>query len=199
MKEHELIIGGTSVIIPMIIYTIKNTLPESVDRTHIIISLMQYTNWNLILIFINYFRNNRYLNVFIAINSTTIFTVYHLFHFTNKALIKTLPNIPKDATDFEINVANFFLHVLPFLVYINSVNKYNYIIDSNVGYNVILFTFVWALQCFQSLDPHVAYFKISDDNVYRLWIFIVFYNIFLGNLLYRNSIFRIQKTLNRVH
>ena len=181
VKEYELILVLTSISIPILrkflnVYSFKITKALSQ-------SLLQYTNWNIILIFINHFCNNKMLNVFLTINSATIFIIYHIFHFTYKHLIMTMPNVPKWFTNTHINIASFFVHILPILVYSHDFYKNKYEIGYNMGYNVLLFNLIWAFQNFLSFDPEKAYFKISQEKVYYVWCLLMVSNISIGHLL----------------
>lgn len=179
--EYELIILGTTIFIPVSKKIINIILPQSYIKDFIIISMSQYTNWNIFLIFINLINNNSYLKIFITINSTTIFIIYHIFYITNRQLIKKIPNIPSFCNQIHIDIASFFVHVLPFIMY----NFYytNYKLNHNIGYHVVLYNMVWCFQCFLSFNPHTVYFNINDENVYLLWCFTMLTHISVGYLL----------------
>lgn len=182
IKEYELILVSTSISIPVFIKLLKITTSSKMIKD-ISQSLIQYTNWNLILIFINHYHNNKMLNVFLTINSATIFIIYHMFHFTCKNQIMNMPNIPKWCTHNHINFASFFVHILPILVYGRDFYMNRYVVNYNMGYNVILFNFVWAFQNFLTFDARKAYFVISDDAIYYIWCIIIACNISIGYIL----------------
>lgn len=175
VKEYEIILLTTSIAIPIFI--------KLLNIKYISHSLLQYTNWNLVLIFINHYRNNKILNVFLTINSATIFVIYHIFHFTCKERIMTMANIPKWCTHTHINIASFFVHILPFLVYGYDFYKNRYIVEYNMGYNVILFNFIWAFQNFLSFDVQKAYFIVEPKVIYYIWCSVIVCNISIGYIL----------------
>lgn len=179
-QKYEATLTFIAIAIPSFIKFIKTLLPDSSFNKWLIITASQYTNWNLCLVAINHFHNNRLMNIFLTINSTTIFVVYHLFYFTNRSQIKKIPNIPDCFNEIHLNIVNIFVHVIPCITYIHDCSKNKYICDYNIGYNVVLFNLIWSLQCFLSFDPHTVYFKVSDKTVYNLWIFVIFFNISLG-------------------
>lgn len=181
-KEFELILVSTSISIPLLIKLLNLNTSSKITKI-LSQSLLQYTNWNIILIFINHFRNNKMLNVFLTINSATIFIIYHIFHFTSKNQIMNMPNIPEWCTHTHINIASFFVHILPIIVYGNDFYKNRYIIDYNMGYNVILFNFIWAFQNFLTFDAKKAYFVISPNAIYIIWCTIIASNISIGYML----------------
>ena len=152
------------------------------------ISFKQYTNWNIALIFINCKYENKYLNIFITINSTTIFVIYHIFNITNYQMIRKIPNIPKEMNDFQINTCNFFLHILPFLAYVKNFYLYHSSLNFNIGFNVILFNLIWSFQCFLSFNPHTVYFKIERNKIYYLWFFLMTFNFIQGHIFYTRTI-----------
>ena len=185
-NEYETMLILVAISIPSFIKCLKFYFPHNPISKWFVTTASQYTNWNITLILINYFHNNRLMNVFITINSSTIFIVYHIFYCTNNKLIRKIPNIPSFCNDFHINIANVFMHVIPFILYTydcyktikarTAVDLMNY----NMGYNVILFNMIWALQCFQGFDPHTVYFKVPYKDVYNIWVFIIFLNITIG-------------------
>ena len=179
-QEYEFILVIVTIAIPCFIKFLKTILSDSSFNKWMIVTASQYTNWNVCLVFINQFHNNRLMNIFITINSTTIFIIYHLFYLTNKPLIKQIPNIPDFFTDIHIDVTNVVVHVIPFIGYAYDYYKNKYECEYNLGYNVLLFNMIWALQCFLSFDPHSVYFKISDYNIYKLWILVIFLNLSIG-------------------
>lgn len=184
INEYEAILAFIVIAIPCFIKFLKTFLSaDSPLNRWLIITASQYTNWNMCLVFINHFHNNRLMNIFITINSTSIFIVYHIFYFTNKSLIKKIPNIPDFCTDIHIDIVNVIVHVIPFIGYVYDYYKNRYICDYNMGYNVILFNMIWALQCFLSFDPHTVYFKVSYKNVYNMWVFLIGLNWSLGHYL----------------
>jgi len=186
LYQYQNILISTSIFLPLFL-KINSFFDKNIQLLKIVdITLKQYTNWNLALVIINYHYNNDYMNIFLSINSTTVFVIYHIFHFNNKCMIKNIPNIPKDMNYTYINSLNLIVHILPFLSYV----KYFYIlknsINYNIGFNVILFNMIWALQCFQSFDPHTVYFQIQKNNVYYLWIFLIILNSSLGVVFIQN-------------
>jgi len=182
IREYELILVSTSISIPVLRKILDMNTSSKIMKA-LSQSLLQYTNWNIILMFINHFRNNKMLNVFLTINSASIFIIYHIFHFTSKNLIMSMPNVPKWCTHTHINIASFFVHILPILVYGQDFYKKSYIVDYNMGYNVTLFNFFWAFQNFLSFDPQKAYFKVSQETVYYVWCMLMLCNISIGYLL----------------
>lgn len=183
VQEYETILVFVTIAIPCFIKFLKSFLPESPFNKWVIVTASQYTNWNLCLVLINHFHNNRLMNIFLTINTSTIFIIYHIFYFTNKPLIKQIPNVPDFCTNIHIDITNVIVHVIPFIGYVYDYFKNKYICEYNLGYNVILFNMIWALQCFLSFDPYTVYFKISDLNVYKLWMFVIFLNISIGYIL----------------
>lgn len=181
--EFESILAFITISVPCFIKCMKTFLPCSPLNQWIVVTASQYTNWNLCLVVINHFHNNHFMNIFLTINSSTIFIVYHLFYLSNKPLIRKIPNIPEFFTDFHIDVINVIVHVIPCLGFIHHYSKNPYYCDFNMGYNVTLFNMIWALQCFVGFDPHTVYFKISDSNVYKLWIFLISLNLTIGHSL----------------
>lgn len=182
-QEYETILVSVTIAIPCFIKFLKSLLPNSPFNKWVIVTASQYTNWNLCLVLINHFHNNRLMNIFLTINSSTIFIIYHIFYLTNKPLIKQIPNVPDFYTDIHFDITNVIVHVIPFVGYVYDYSKNKYICEYNMGYNVILFNMIWALQCFLSFDPHLAYFKISDLNVYKMWVFVIFLDLSIGYLL----------------
>ena len=182
-NEYEATLVFITIAIPSFIKFIKTALPTCALNKWIVITTSQYTNWNLCLIIVNHFRNNRLMNIFLTINSTTIFIAYHMFYLTNKPLIRKIPNIPYFFTDIHIDIINVIVHVIPFIGYVHDYSKNKYVCDYNIGYNVVLFNVLWAFQCFLSFDPHSVYFQISNPNIYKLWVFIIILDLSIGHYL----------------
>lgn len=178
--EFEAILVFVTVAIPCFIKFLKTFLPNTCCKQFIIVTSSQYTNWNLCLVAINHFYNNRFMNVFLTINSSTIFIVYHIFYLTNKSLIKQIPNVPDCFNNIHIDITNVVVHVIPFIGYLYGYYKNTYLCDYNMGYNVLLFNMIWAFQCFLSFDPHSVYFKVSEKNIYKLWLFVIFLDLSIG-------------------
>jgi len=177
---YESILFGTTIFIPVSIQFVKTLLPESIYKNFIIITISQYTNWNIVLVLVNHYFNNQYMNIFLTINSTTIFIIYHIFHCTNKHLIRRIPNVPESCTELHIDMMNIVVHILPWLFYTHDYYLNSHKSEHNIGIDVIFYNMMWCLHCFQSFDPHQVYFKISKKNVYKLWCALIFMNLFFG-------------------
>ena len=182
-NEYEATLVFIMIAIPSFIKFIKTALPACALNKWMVITASQYTNWNLCLVIVNHFRNNRLMNIFLTINSTTIFIAYHMFYLTNKPLIRKIPNIPYFFKDIHIDIINVIVHVIPFIGYVHDYSKNKCACDYNIGYNVVLFNVLWAFQCFLSFDPHSVYFQISNPNIYKLWVFIIVLDLSIGHYL----------------
>jgi len=180
--QYDIVLIGVVITIPYI----KNLFSNKI----IYITLSQYTNWNIALICINYFYKNNNYEAFIAINSSTIFVIYHIFRLTCRDKIMLIPNIPKYFTYRAVDFVSFFVHVLPAMVYTHDL-IYNKIgkcdVQHNIGYEVCLFNLLWALQCFGTLNPCNAYFHVDDIYVKNIWYITLLSHIFFG-YIYNNLI-----------
>ena len=195
-NEYEAMLIFVAISMPSFIKCVKFYFPHNTVGKWFAITASQYTNWNICLVVINHFYNNRFMNLFLTINSTTIFIVYHMFYLTNKPLIKQIPNIPEFCNDYHINIVNVIVHVVPFIGYIYDFYKNRYLVDTidyNAGYNVIFFNMIWALQCFQSFDPHTVYFQVSYSNVYKMWVLIIILNLSVGFCLQHDAFYYVNK------
>jgi len=189
-NEYELILITTSIMIPIIRKIITKITNKSFGLMSTI-TLSQYTNWNVILIGVNYFYPNVNLEIFITINSSTIFIIYHIFRFANSDKIRLVPNIPKCFSLMTIDFCSFFVHVLPGVVYIydfiyNKSGKYR--IEHNIGYDVVLFNLIWAFQSFNTFSPCSVYFLVNDHYVYNVWCTTIISHILCGYICEYNLI-----------
>lgn len=188
MINHSLIIFASSIIIPSCNKVLCNITQNKQTKKIIWVTLSQYTNWNLVLIFINTFYKDGIYELFIAINSLTILIVYHVFRFADRDKIHLIPNIPNGSSFIFIDIISFFVHILPAFAYIHnfantkmSIHHNQYLVNHNVGYDVALFNVGWALQCFQSFDPAPAYYQ--TNNIYKYWCFTLLCHICNGYIL----------------
>lgn len=188
--EYELVLITTSIMIPIVRKIITKTTNKNIGLMSNI-TLSQYTNWNVVLIGVNYFYPNVNLEIFITINSSTIFIIYHIFRFTNSDKISLVPNIPKCFSLMTIDFCSFFVHVLPGVVYIydfiyNKSGKYK--IEHNIGYDVALFNLIWAFQTFNTFSPCSVYFLVNDNYVYCIWCITIMSHIICGYICEYNLI-----------
>jgi len=180
--EYEIVLVSTTIIIPIVRRIIGHISDKTFGKISTV-TLSQYTNWNMILIGINYFYHNVYFEIFITINSSTIFIIYHIFRFTNKDKISLIPNVPKGASIMTIDICSFFVHILPGIVYIYDFiynKRGNYIINHNIGYDVVLFNLIWAFQSFKTFSPCSVYFTVNDNIVYYVWCCTIISHILCG-------------------
>lgn len=186
MASYDMVLFTTCVAIPFFNKRICNMITHDALSNMVKVTLSQYTNWNIILVIINSFYKNDEFEIFITINSTTIFIIYHIFRLTQKERIQLIPNIPTWCSMLHIDIISFFAHILPFIVYVYDfyLNKYRTCIGlpyHNIGYDVALFNLIWALQCFQGFDPAAVYYQIA--YVYEVWCLTLFSHVATGYVL----------------
>ena len=191
-NELEIILISTCIILPSFTKFIKYIEYHNFNLKNMRIASCQYTYWNNYLVIVNHFYDNDSLTIFLTINCTIIVIIYNLFHFNCYQLIKKIPNIPQNITDSQIHLGNFIVHIIPFLMYVENYFDSSLYVHYNMGYIIILFNMVWALQCFVSFDPHDVYFQIEQNNIYRLWIFLILLDLSFG-LMFFNPEYLCQK------
>lgn len=184
--KYQFVIFSLSCVLYLIRYIINVFFANNKSvQKYIITTLQQYTFWNLCLIVINALYKNQNFEIFIFINTTVIFITYYIFHFTYRDKIKSFPNISPKLNEFDIEVAMFLAHGLPFIYYLYKIAKMTYTskVFSNIGFESSLFNIIWTLSCFYSFDPTPAYFDIPIDILHLVWIFMILLHIVIGYLV----------------
>lgn len=193
LVELEYIIVFTIFFLP-ICKKITLLLPyNNYYKNYIIVSLSQYTNWNLFLILIYYTTNlnNSIFIEFISINSFVINTVYHIFYIYDRKKIMTLPNIPYYVKSYHIFILSCIVHILPFLIFTRKALQNNIVkknIFSNIGFLSALFNIIWSYQCFGSFDPTSVYLKVSKKYIIITWVGSILLHISFGYIINTNRL-----------
>jgi hypothetical protein len=180
--DFEMILVSTSILLPSFTFFITQIENQNLFLKIVRITSCQYTYWNNYLVIVNHFYDNDCLSIFLTINCTTVVIIYNIFHLNCYNLIKQIPNIPDNTTDLQIHFGNFVVHIIPFLMYVQNFYNSTLCVNYNMGYVIILFNMIWALQCFVSFDPRDVYFQIEKKNVYRLWMFLIVLNLSIGSI-----------------
>jgi hypothetical protein len=147
----------------------------------------QYTNWNIIMIMINYILNNYFeinnslISKFIALNSLQIFLMYHIIVLydcrilfdivdNSKPFILKIGRYNDIMIYTEYFIINILIHIMPVYFY------YGYIfntlpcgVDINMCLYTVLFKFMWALNIFGNFDVMSIY--LPSCNICSIKIF----------------------------
>ena len=129
----------------------------------------QYTNWNILMIFVNsmlynvFNIDNHLISRFIAINSFQIMALFHLYILYDSNILfyamdatpvllnnKIFNIIAKShLVRFEYFVANIIVHILPVYIYMDYlVLKDGDTNQINMFQHIIMFKFMWVLNIF---------------------------------------------------
>ena len=142
-----------------------------------------YTNWNILMILINYILNNCFniynifISNFIAHNSLQIMFIFHSFLLYDKRIlflpVDTSPFILKytfnntisykTLLQIEYLLANILVHILP-VYYYGDLIIYNKYYDNNIPMYIytILFKFMWILNIFGNFNITSIYVPSFD-------------------------------------
>jgi len=145
--------------------------------------LNQYTNWNILMIFINYILNNYFdinnilISKFLAHNSLQVMLIFHSFLLYDKRILfLTIDSSPfllkytfndtfskQTLLKFEYFLCNIIIHIIP--VYYQSNTLINYKSCDNTIYihmYSILFKFMWILNIFGNFNITSIYVPSFD-------------------------------------
>ena len=165
--------------------------------------LCQYTNWNIVMILVNYINNNyldynnQVINKFIAFNSLQIFILFHSFMIYDKRIlfeelqgidpfsrsISLFDNISKRTLlSCEYFIANIFLHILPVYYYKDCLVYYNNTVCNMYTY-LIVFKFIWVLNIIGNFNVTSIYIPKLDICNIKIINIIILTDIFADKLL----------------
>jgi len=191
MKNHLVIADDNYYIFELFVFLSLLLMPVSKKMTNLYISnlvvkrkLNQYTNWNIILIFLNYIYinisgiENPYISKFIAHNSLLINILFHGFMLYDSRILfekidDTKPfsrhlsifNKISDRTllNYEYIICDIFLHILPVYYYYDNIVNYRiYPYDINMYPYTLLFKFMWALNIIGGFNVSSIYVPSLD-------------------------------------
>jgi len=144
----------------------------------------QYTNWNLLMILVNYILNNCFnihnilISKFIAHNSLQVMLLFHGFLLYDKRIlfltIDTTPFLLKytfndtfsnqSLIKFEYFLCNIIIHIIPLYYQTNILINYNsYDNTTHIYMYTILLKFMWILNVFGNFDITSIY--VSSFNL----------------------------------
>ena len=142
-----------------------------------------YTNWNILMILINYILNNCFniynifISNFIAHNSLQVMLIFHTFLLYDKRILfLPIDNSPfilkytfnntisyKTLLQIEYLLANILVHILPVYYYSDLIIYHKYY-DNNIPMYIytILFKFMWILNIFGNFNITSIYVPSYD-------------------------------------
>jgi len=199
INEFEFFLVGILIIMPVT----KKLSEIFIENIAIKIKLCQYTNWNIVMILVNYIcnnyfdYNNKIIDKFIAFNSLQIFILFHSFMlYDNRILFEELlginpfsrslslfDNISKRTLmSCEYFIANIILHILPVYYYKDCLVYYNNT-ELNMYTYLIIFKFIWVLNIIGNFNVTSIYIPKLDICNIKIINIIIFNDIFVDKLL----------------
>jgi len=170
--------------------------------------LCQYTNWNMVMILVNYISNNYFdynnqiIDKFIAYNSFQIFILFHSFMIYDKRILfeelqgiepfsRSLilfNNISKRTLlSCEYFILNIILHILPVYYYKDCLVYYNNYTIINMYVYLIIFKFIWVLNIIGNFNVTSMYIPKLDICNIKIINIIILTDIFADKFLTKIS------------
>lgn len=199
INEFEIFLIGILTMMPVT----KKLSEIFIENIAIKRKLCQYTNWNMVMILVNYISNNYFdyynkcIDKFIALNSLQIFIFFHSFMLYDKRILfeelqgidpfsrslSLFNNISKKTLlSCEYFIANIILHILPVYYYKDSLVYYN-TIELNLYAYLIIFKFIWVLNIIGNFNVTSIYIPKLDICNIKIINIIIFTDIFADKLL----------------
>jgi hypothetical protein len=170
--------------------------------------LCQYTNWNMVMILVNYISNNYFdynnqiIDKFIAFNSLQIFILFHSFMvYDKRILFEELQGIEpfsrslilfnniskRTLLSCEYFILNIILHILPVYYYKDCLVYYNNNTNINMYVYLIIFKFIWVLNIIGNFNVTSMYIPKLDICNIKIINIIILTDIFADKLLTKIS------------
>jgi len=199
INEFEYFLVGILTLMPVT----KNLTEIFIDNIVIKRKIYQYTNWNIVMLVINFINNNYFdyynkiIDKFIAFNSLQIFIFFHSFMLYDKRILfEELQGIEpfsrklsifnsiskKTLLFYEYIILNIILHILPVYYYKDSLINYNNN-DVNMYTYSIIFKFTWVLNIVGDFNVTSLYVPKLDISNIKIVNIILFLDIFIDKLL----------------
>lgn len=204
INEFEFFLFGILTMMP----ATKKLSEIFIENIAIKRKLCQYTNWNIVMILVNYISNNYFdynnviIDKFVALNSLQIFILFHSFLLYDKRILfeelqgiepfsrylSLFNNISKKTLlSYEYFIANIFLHILPVYYYKDCLVYYNNTIELNLYTYLIVFKFIWVLNIIGNFNVTSIYIPKLDISNIKIINIIIFTDIFADKLLKKIS------------
>ena len=203
INDFEIFLIGILTMMPVA----KNISELFIKNIAIKRKLCQYTNWNMVMILVNYINNNyldynnQVINKFIAFNSLQIFILFHGFLLYDKRILfeelqgidpfsrslSLFNNISKRTLlSCEYFIANIFLHILPVYYYKDCLVYYNNTTCNMYTY-LIVFKFIWVLNIIGNFNVTSIYIPKLDICNIKIINIIILTDIFADKFLTKIS------------
>ena len=199
INDFEIFLVGILTMMPVT----KKLSEIFIENIAIKRKLCQYTNWNMVMILVNYISNNYFdyynqiIDKFIAFNSFQIFILFHSFMLYDKRILfeelqgidpfsrslSIFNNISKRTLlSCEYFIGNIILHILPVYYYKDCLVYYKNT-ELNMYAYLIIFKFIWVLNIIGNFNVTSIYIPKLDICNIKIINIIILTDIFADKLL----------------